>query len=147
MYKQSSRDHGTLGFFQSLLNRKSVKHDPKAAVDATLEFLCTVVTGHFIGCACEILGISKVQLNSEILKGGLEEQYKYISELASQVVDKCTLIEQAYTGELEDGGDHVFNYAKSTVSLRCSCSRIYGCLERGRWGTCIPLLAVVLTSL
>jgi hypothetical protein len=28
------------------------------------------------------------------------------------VVDKCTLIEQAYTGELEDGGDHVFNYAK-----------------------------------
>ena len=35
--------------FQSLLNHNTVKDDPKKAVDATLEFVRTVVVGHLLG--------------------------------------------------------------------------------------------------
>ena len=68
LYCQSSRDHGTLGFFKSLLNRSTVKDDPKKAVDATLEFVQTVVVGHFLSCACEILGIAKLDADIPIAR-------------------------------------------------------------------------------
>ena len=52
LYKQSSaRDHGTLGFF---------KTDVKKDVNATLDFLLTVVKGHLLAVTCEVLGITKL---------------------------------------------------------------------------------------
>lgn len=66
LYQQSSKGHGTLGFFQSLLNRRTVKKDPKAAVDASLEFITTVVTGHVIGSACEVLDIATPDARVEL---------------------------------------------------------------------------------
>ena len=57
MYSQSARDHGTLGYFQGLLHRHTVKVDVKKSVDANLEFLLTVFRGHVLACACKILEI------------------------------------------------------------------------------------------
>ena len=116
-YRQCSKDHGTLGFFRSLLNRITVKDDPKKAVDATLEFVRTVVVGHLLSCACEILGITKldseIQLPPGVKKGSPEQQRQHITTIATQVVENCTLIEQAYTGDdIEDLGDHMYNYAR-----------------------------------
>ena len=62
--RQSAGDHGTLGYFRSLLNRNTVTTDPKKAVDANLEFFDTVFKGHILACACRILGVTK--LNSKL---------------------------------------------------------------------------------
>lgn len=122
LYSQSSKDHGTLGYFKSLLNRITVKKDPKKAVDATLEFLRTVVTGHFLACACQLLGIteldSHVQLPPGILKSSSGQQQAYVRRLATQVVEQCTLVENAYTDEkVIDAGDHVYNYTRVLCHL------------------------------
>ena len=55
MYGQSAKDHGTLRYFQSLLNCNTVKADVKNADDANFEFLLTVFKGHVLACACQIL--------------------------------------------------------------------------------------------
>ena len=94
-----------------------MKDDPKKAVDATLEFVCTVVVGHLLACACETMGISKldadVQLPQTIKKGSRTQQFEYVNHIATQVVEKCTLLEQAYTDDdVDDLGDHVYNYAR-----------------------------------
>ena len=94
-----------------------MKEDPKKAVDATLEFLRTVVTGHFLACACQLLGITKlnshIQLPPCINESSPDQQRTYVRQLATQVVEKCTLIEHAFTDEkVVDLGDHVYNYAR-----------------------------------
>ena len=63
LFKQSSRDHGTLGYFQSLLNRVTATNDPKKCVYATIDFLTTTVKGHILACALEMLGVSKLDSN------------------------------------------------------------------------------------
>lgn len=47
-------------YFRNKLNRTSLSKDVKKQVDATVDFLYTVVKGHWIACACEILGITNV---------------------------------------------------------------------------------------
>ncbi len=116
LYSHSSRDHGTLGYFQSLLNRYSVKN-PKKEVDASIDFLLTVVKGHFLACACKILGItslnSRVALPPQIYKATIDQQWAYITSIAKQVVYQCTLIGETFVnGKVIDSGDHVYNYAR-----------------------------------
>ena len=97
LYGQSSGDHGTLGYFRSLLNRNTVNADTKKAVDANLDFLSTVVKGHLLACACRILGItrlnSKLQLPPGIYHQNAQQQLSYVRHLATQVVEECTLID------------------------------------------------------
>ena len=117
LYKQSSRDHGTLGFFRSLLNRVTVTNDPKKCVDATIDFPTTTVKGHILACALEILGISKLdsklQLPPGIYKASQDDQMLFLRQLAAQVVEQCTLIEGTYTSEqVKETGDGVYNYAR-----------------------------------
>ena len=62
------------------------------------------------------MGITKldfeIQLPLDIQKGSSAQQLLYINNIATQVV-KCTLIEQAYTdNDINDAGDHVYNYAR-----------------------------------
>ena len=57
LYGQSTKDHGTLGFFCSLLNRKSITSDVKKSVDDILDFLECVVKGHLVAKACAIAGV------------------------------------------------------------------------------------------
>ena len=117
LYSQSSRDHGTLGHFKSLLNRTSISKDPKKDVNAAVDFLLTVVKGHMLAAACQILGVtkldSKINLPPGLDKSSIAQQYAYLRTIAAQVVDQCTLIEGALTGDsVMETKDGVFNYAR-----------------------------------
>lgn len=106
LYSHSTRDHGTLGYFQSLLNRYNVKN-PKKEVDASIDFFLTVVKGHFLACACKILGItsldSRVALPPQIYKATIDQQRAYIVSIARQVVHQCTLIGESFVnGKIAD---------------------------------------------
>ena len=67
--------------------------------------------------ACEILGItkldSKVSLPPNVKHGEAKDKNLYIRSLASQVVERCTLIDNAVTGEVvTTTDDHKYNYAR-----------------------------------
>ena len=117
LYSQSFRDHGTLGYFKSLLNRASITKDPKKDVNSTVDFLLTVVKGHMLAAACQVLGVtkldSKINLPPCLGKSSVAQQYAYLQTVAAQVVDQCTLIEGALTGEsVMETEDGVYNYAR-----------------------------------
>ena len=80
-----SRDHGTVGFFKSFLNRHTVQKEPKKSVDATFDFFRTVVVGHFMAKACEQLNISsfdeEVTLPEDVRKGSNEKKRLYVKKL------------------------------------------------------------------
>ena len=83
----------------SLLNRYNV-NDPKKAVDASIDFLLTVVKGHFPACACKILGITSlnllVALPPHIFEATIEQQRTYITSIAKQLVHQCTLVGESF---------------------------------------------------
>lgn len=86
-------------------------------MNTTLDFLLTVVKGHLLTVACEILGItkldSKVSLPPNVKHGEAKDKNLYIRSLASQVVERCTLIDNAVTGEVvTTTDDHKYNYAR-----------------------------------
>lgn len=114
MYGQSARDHGTLGFFRSLLNRNTVTVDVKKAVDDTLDFLEAVIKGHFLAAACSVIGISslddKVELPAGILRADTNQQLRYIHDIANKVVEQCTVIDT--NSDMSDTNDRVYNYAR-----------------------------------
>ena len=78
----------------------------------------TVVKGHWIACACEILGIpdadSAITYPRGLPKENLQKQREFIEGIARQVVDRLTLVESAFVcpGELEDSCDTCYNYAR-----------------------------------
>ena len=114
LYGRSARDHGTLAYFRTILNRTSVKSDPKKAVDANLEFLSTVVKGHFLAAACKVLEISDLESNvllpQGIRKAPEQVRLGYIYSIAEQVVKECTLID--FFSDIVETDDHVYNYAR-----------------------------------
>ena len=106
----SSRDHGTLGHFRSLLSRLTVKTDPKKPVDATNDFVMTTYKGHLIACACRVLGIQKLtdpfHIPDAIVKGNQKQQRAYLDVIAAEVVEQTTLIWDAFqTSEFQEGDD------------------------------------------
>ena len=132
----SSRDHGTLGHFRSLLGRLTVKTEPKKSVDATIDFLMTTYKGHLLASACRILGIKKVTdtfyILDTVLKGSQKQQQAYLSVIAAEVVEQTTLVWDAYQtsefqegdqdsteglefeelGEFVESGDGIYNYTR-----------------------------------
>ena len=116
LYCQTSRDHGTLGYFRSKLNRIPVTKDPKKDLNATLDFFLTVEKGHLVAAACKVLGVdskSPLQLPPDLHKCTKDEQWRFVESVASQVVEKYTLIDEALTrqpiAQLDDG---IHNYTK-----------------------------------
>ena len=115
MDSTSARDHGTPGYFRSLLHRNTVKADVKKAVDANVEFLLTVCKGHILACACQILEIDtldgNIHLPAEIIQPMTppERQLQFVKRIASQVVERCTLIDTCAT--VAESDDKVYNYA------------------------------------
>lgn len=105
-------------FFRNLLNRTSLSKNVKKQVDAILDFLYTVIKGHWIACACDILGISSVDGPVSAPRGiymaSTDTQRAYVEEIAKKVVDNLTLVESAFVipGEIEDTGDTCYNYAR-----------------------------------
>ena len=97
LYNQSSsRDHGTLGHFHSLLGRLSVTVDPKNSVDASLDLLMTTFKGHLVACAFKVIGIEApnepVHIPDTVLEGSQKQKQAYISLIASDVVNEITLV-------------------------------------------------------
>ena len=91
--------------------------DVKKDVNATLDFLLTVVKGHLLAAACEILGITKldshVPLPPNVKHGQASDKFAYVQSIASQVVERCTVIEEAFTDKkLENTKDAKYNYAR-----------------------------------
>ena len=105
-------------FFRNKLNQTTLSNDPKKQVDATIDFVYTVVKGHWIACACEILGITDVDCAidypRDLLKDNLEKKREFVEGIARQVVDRLTLVESAFIapGEMADSGDTCYNYAR-----------------------------------
>ncbi len=97
LYSTSSPDHGTLAYFRGKLNRVSVSKEPKKSVDACIEFLDTVMKGHWLGCACEVLGITGLDepfvIPPSILKGTPAQKLTFVRAIAEVVVNKMTLVE------------------------------------------------------
>ena len=91
--------------------------DPKKDVNACVDFINTVVKGHFVACACEVLGITSIDeppvLPPGIHRASEREKLAFINRVARLVVDRCTLIDGAFTNEtVVDNGDGVYNYAR-----------------------------------
>ena len=118
LYRNSASNHGTLNFFRSKLNRTSVSNDPKKEVDATIDFLYTVVKGHWLACACEILGITDVEgpirFPRGIFTADIQTKRAFVEEIARKVVDGLTLVDSAFLfpGEISDSADTCYNYAR-----------------------------------
>lgn len=105
-------------FFRNKLNRITLTRDPKKQVDATIDFIYTVVKGHWIACACEVLGIRDVdgpiKFPAGIFAADLETKWKFVQDIARKVVDRLTLVESAFItpGEISDTTDTKYNYAR-----------------------------------
>ncbi len=96
----------------------TVSNDPKKDVDATIDFLYTVVKGHWIACACEILGIADVngpiRYPQGIFTVNQQKKREFVEGIARKVVDRLTLVDSAFVvpGEISDNGDTCYNYAR-----------------------------------
>lgn len=117
LYGKSAGDHGTLAFFRSQLRRIPVTSDPKKDLDACVDLIYTVTKGHFLACACEVMKVTGLDDQPDIPAGLKKadkiEQLAYISNIARAVVEKCTLIEEAFYGKsIKSTNDGVFNYAR-----------------------------------
>ena len=112
----SASDHGTLWYFKSLLRCTTVTSDVKKAVDANVEFLMTVFKGHILAKACKILEISTLDdsiplpLTLTHSTASKNQQFKFVKNIASKIVKKCTLINTCT--EIDESDDKVYNYAK-----------------------------------
>ena len=123
LFSKSAYDFGTLAFFRNRLRRVAVSKEPKKAVDATIEFLDTVVKGHWLGCACELLGITSLDdpltLPSHVKKGRPKDQLLYVQGIARQIVERLTLVDGAFLASINDDEvdevnevDKVYNYTR-----------------------------------
>ena len=105
-------------FFRNKLNRTSLSNDVKKQVDATIDFLYTVVKGHWVACACEILGITSVEGPISAPRGiyneSADKQREYVEAIARKVVERLTLVDSSFVtpGETDDTGDTCYNYAR-----------------------------------
>lgn len=94
------------------MNRVSVTKDVKKEVDATLDFLTTVIKGHWLACASEILGLSS--LDGSITADFHTAPDIFLEELACKVVDRFTVVDAAFldlTCECSID-DKAYNYAR-----------------------------------
>ena len=143
LYGQSSGDHGTLGYFRSLLNHNTVNADTKKAVDANLEFLSTVVKGHLLACAfagslespistqsCNFLLASTIKMHYNNCHMFVVYQTKLWRNAPSLIFVALYLRWQSV--QLRQG----------TLPLWLTCAWVPECLCWGRQQTCFPLLPV-----
>ena len=112
LYGKSASEYGTLAFFRSHLCRIAVTNDPKKDVNACIDLIYTVMKGHIL--ACEVLKVSGMATLPAGLKNATkQEQLRFISDIAQDVVDRCTLVDAAFSGTFFaiDDRDGVYNYA------------------------------------
>ena len=96
----------------------NLSKDVKKEVNNNVEFLLTVVKGHFLAFACQKLKITKVTdkipCTDSLKHGSHEEKRAFIYDLASSVVDELAIVEQAFDYKRiveDDKTDYIYNYA------------------------------------
>lgn len=102
-----------------------MRKDPKKDVNACQEFLLTILKGHLLAAAWTHLGVQKLdsqlQLPPGICKKSSAEQRLFLETIAIYVVNKCTVIDSAFTGgEVAESGDGVHSYAR----MLCHCGAL-----------------------
>lgn len=114
LLRPSSSDYGTLSFFRDRLGRTAVKQDPKKDVNASVDFLETVVKGHWLACACDVLGIGSLNDPLTIPQHKCENEKKaFIESIARKVVDQVGVVDSAFLAcGTTDTNDKVYNYAR-----------------------------------
>lgn len=93
--------------------------DPKKDVNACVDFINTVIRGHFVACACNLFGVSSTSeplvdvLPPGIHKASDIEKLAFIEKISRKVVESCSLIQGSFTnGKIVDKDDGVYNYAR-----------------------------------
>ena len=122
LFKDSSRDHGTLGQFCSLLGRHPSAKDPKKDMNACSDFLMTVLNGHYIAAACNSLGLETPE--SDIVNvpnpktTSLQERRAFVYDIAKSVVEQCGLLEDALLlKDIPNPRDGIYNYTRVLCHL------------------------------
>ena len=149
LFAPSSRDHGTLSQFCSLLGRLPAAKDPKKDMNACTDILMTVLKGHYIAAASNMLGISSLEEIPKSLpdfkKASVAEKKAFLYDLADRVVKCCSVV------VLLKGNTRCWRWClqlcTSVVSLCIIGTRISGQLGRGRWRTDYSVLESVPAAL
>ena len=75
----------------------------KKDVNACIDFISTVMKGHFLACACGILGVTSLDgqltLPPGLHKASAVEQLTFINDISKIVVERCSLIQGSLTNE------------------------------------------------
>ena len=101
LFTTSSRDHGTLGHLCSLLGRLPKAKDPKKDFNACSDALFTILKGHFIAAACDILGIRKPDEEPASLVAVKrncpdEDKKAYIYHISQEIVNKYSSFQRLF---------------------------------------------------
>ena len=88
----------------------SVTNDVKKDVNATLDFLKTVIKGHFIlGCSTPK---GPVTVHARIYKTSPAEQLKFIKRIAKEVTCRMGIVDSVFQGcDTPDTTDGIYNYS------------------------------------
>ena len=121
-FKDSSRDHGTLGQFCSLLGRHPSAKNPKKDMNACCDFLMTVLKGHYIAEACTTLNLDSPESDLANVPDpkttSVQERRAFVNDIAATVVEKCGLIEDAILlNDVDNSSDGVYNYTRVLCHL------------------------------
>jgi hypothetical protein len=84
-------------------------------MNACTDVLFTVLKGHYVACACSLLGIDSPNDKPKHLPPlkTREQKSKYISELSRQVINKLSITKEALLHEpIAKTKDAVYNYAR-----------------------------------
>ena len=116
-FTASSRDHGTLSQFCSLLGRLPAAKDPKKDMNACTDILLTVLKGHYVAGTLSLLGISKLDETpksiTDFRKASDEEKKAFLYDLSARVVRQCSIIEEPLLGKkIDPSRDGIHNYAR-----------------------------------
>lgn len=112
--KPSSKDHGTFGYFCSLLGRFPQAKKPKSDMNACMDVLFTVLKGHYVAYACSLLGISDASESSDVIATlkGRDAKMAFLAKISYQVVHKYSINGKAVLCEKQDQtNDEAYDYA------------------------------------
>ena len=136
LFKASSSDHGTFYHFCSLLGRLPKAKDPKKDMNACTDVLFTVLKGHYVACACSLLGIASPNDTPKHLPPlkTREQKSKFIAELSRKVINLCSINKEALLNKpVAQTNDCAYNYAQVfchlaslALEFKDSCSEADG---------------------
>lgn len=92
---------------------------PKNCADAAIDFFGVVTKGHWLACACSILGIEsmneELHIPDNVLHATDSHKLFFIRSIAREVVNRATLVKSAFlphTTGTSDTEDRVHNYSR-----------------------------------